>query len=203
MKNKEIFKTSFDLTAETIRAADAIARDAKLASRKDAVEKSIKFCGQVVEALKQGLRIMAVDADGNKKEFNLDVPLVEPQAAERLIVSRLTDRDVTRLLVISSTPNHPAANVALRLVVAASHRQGFQTFPASLLFQLIYLALRLPDDEFLAMVRDVVTTSVTACDSFADLLNLSNEIPGFDVNFPEQRFLSDEYHQEKRKQLAR
>jgi hypothetical protein len=203
MKKQESFRTSFELSADTFRTAEAIIRDANLSSRKDAVELSIKFYGQVVEALKQGLRVMVVDQEGKKREINLDVPLVEPRAAERLVFARISPRDVTRLLVVSSTPHHPAANVALRLAMAASHPQGPRPFPASLLFQLIYVSFRLNDEDFLALVRDVVTTGVTACDSFASLLKLESEIPGFDVNHVEQQFLSDEYYQEKRKQLAR
>jgi len=195
-----VVRTTFDLAADAAQLADVIVRDANLPSRKEAVEKSIRFYAQGVEALKQSYRIMIVDENGQKVEMPLDRPVVVPRASERLIIAKINAGDVAQLAAIANKPHHPAANVVLRLAMAASHPHGPQPFPASLLFHLIYWALRLGDAEFLGLARDVITTCVTSCDSFAHLVNLDG-MPSFDINHIEQQFLSDEYHAQKRKQL--
>jgi hypothetical protein len=199
---KDIIRTSFDLSTETIEQADAIVQAAQLDSRKEAVGFSIRLMSQVVEAFRQGLRLMLVDKEGEKKEFKLDAPNVEPQPTERLVLARLSKETAHRLLAVTSQPSHPAGPVALRVAMAAVHPQGPHYIEASLLFHLIYWALRLNDAGFLALVRDVATSCVTTFGSFNDLLQTENLNPFLDFNCVEQQFLADEYHRERRRLLA-
>jgi len=196
---KEIIRTSFDLSTETIRQADAIVKEAKLDSRKEAVEWSIRLASQVVEAFRQGLQLMVVNKKGEKKEFRLDTPTVEARAAERMILARINQENALRLLEITNKPAHPADKASLRLAMAAM--KGPQYVDASVFFSLIYWAIRLDDPEFLALVRDVVTVCATAFNSFDALLEADNYKPFFDANLVEQQFLADEYQKEKRKRL--
>ncbi len=174
---------------------------AKLGSRKEAVEWSIRLASQVVEAVRQGLQLITVNKKGEKKDFHLDTPTVERRATERMILARMSQGDAIRLLEITRQPSHPADKVTLQLAMAAIHPEGPQYVEASAFFSLIYWAISLDDADFRALVRDVVTVCVTAFPSFDALLNAKNYNPYFDTNFAEQQFLADEYQKEKRKQL--
>jgi hypothetical protein len=198
---KDIIRTSFDLTTDTIDQADAIVKEAKLSSRKEAVEWSIRLASQVVEAFRQGLQLIVVNKKGEKKEFHLDTPTVERRATERMILARIGQADAIRLLEITRQPSHPADKVTLQLAMAAIHPEGPQYVEASAFFSLIYWAISLDDADFRALVRDVVTVCVTAFKSFEDMLTAENYKPHFDSSFPEQQFLSDQYQTEKRKRL--
>jgi hypothetical protein len=201
MKNT-IKRTSFDLSNETVRQADDITRELQHASRKDTMAWCIGLATQLVESLKQGLRLVLIDKEGVQKPFSLDGANVQPRPEERTILARIGQEDVLRLLEITRQPGqHPAAETTLRLAMAAIDPQGPKHIEASVFFDLIYWALRLNDTDFLALVRDVVTVCVTAFKSFDALLNAQNYTPYFDSNLVEQRFLSDEYIKEKRKQL--
>jgi len=201
-KTKEgITRTSFDFATDAVQTADAITEAANFSSRKETFERSIRFYGQAFRAREQGLRVVTIDAEGKIVDVGLDLPFVQPRIPERLIMARINRRDLDRLLAIAAIPHHAATNVALRLALAASHPQGPQPFPASLLFSLIYWALRLKDEEFLGLTREVVTTCTTACDSFAHLVSKDDEMPRFNFYEIEQQFLADEYYAQKRKQL--
>jgi hypothetical protein len=198
---KDVIRTSFDLTADTLRQADEIVKRAKLDSRKQAVEWSIRLGSQVVEAVQQGLRLVVVNKDGEKRDFHLDTPNVEEVAQERLIVARISQENLYRLLEVTKNPQHPAAQVSLHLATASLRPHGPHKIEARLFISLAYFAVTLGDPAFLKLVCDVMTGCLTNCMSFDELVSKENFRPAFDLNFIEQQFLSDEYQKEKRKRL--
>ena len=199
---KEIIGTSFDLSKSTIEQADAIAHQAGLSSRKDAVEWSIGIASQITEALKQGLKVMLSDKDNKQREFSLGTANVHPKETERMVIFQINEENTVRLMEILEKPGHPAAKVALVLAKASFRSKSSKAVPANLLFELIYWSLRFEDVDFLCLVRDIITNLVTSFDSFQGLVDSEYFKPQFDTNCLEQQFLADEYHKEKGRQMT-
>jgi len=198
---KEIVRTSFDLQKSTIEQADLIAHEAKLASRKDAVEWSIGIASQIVEAMKQGLELILSDKDKNRREFNIGSANVQPQEAERMVMFEINEDNTVRLMEILEKPGHPAARVAMVLAKASFRTKTSKAVPANLLHELIYWSLRLDDAEFHCLVCDIITNLITSFDSFQGLVDAEHFQPQFYTNFLEQQFLCDEYQKAKLLQL--
>lgn len=201
---KEIIRTSFDLTLVTLDQADGIVKEVKLSSRKAAVEWSIQIATKIIEAQRQGLRLMLVGKDGEKREFSLNSAKITPRKEERLITTQISRETAYQLLAVANNPTHPdaARKAILELAMVACAPEGPQEIPASLLFQLIYWAIRSNEPGFLTLTRDIVTSCCTRFESFAALLAEEPPTWNADPNRIEQQFLTDEYKREKCNQLV-